>query len=180
MTANDAESIPAYSLKNTTTFPPLLSLPSRYQFSPMPNPYPTETVYFNSDRPLTRKRHYCFLATIVEVSKILRLILIVKDRDGRQAMVAFYDDRMGKRLGIINLAKANHMIVIVDPLFHEFMDGSIGVRVEEEMIPHVKVNLPGLVFARHLLTSKLKDLSGPFGHALVHGKDGAWHGYSLE
>jgi hypothetical protein len=44
------------------------------------------------------RKHWCFLAEIIDVEKFLRLRLIVKDKSGRTVPIAFYTDDRGLEL----------------------------------------------------------------------------------
>lgn len=82
------------------------------------------------DLPFPTETQSCFLAEIQQCDGFLRYRTIVKDRDGAEAVVAFYPDSYDDGFDFKKL-KRGHTLAIVNALQHHFMDGTHGVRVED-------------------------------------------------
>jgi hypothetical protein len=83
------------------------------------------------------KRRWCLLAEIIEVEIFIRPRLTVRDRSGKQFIVAFYldndveFDRSMYRIG--------HTIAVLYPHQHHFLDLSVGIR--QENLESVQVSM---------------------------------------
>lgn len=76
-------------------------------------------------------RHWCFLAQIVRIDPWpLRLVLRVEDKEGEQCVVTFNDSDRGA--AYLHAATPGNTIAIIDPDLHGFMDGQIGIRLEDD------------------------------------------------
>lgn len=104
------------NLRNTTTFP---------SFADMP--HETEQV-----RP---GRHWCFLGEIESMDYFARLVLHVHDQAGRTLPIAFYTEDSGAL--IHGSCRPGYTVAVLYAQRRDFMDGSLGVRVEE--LARVKV-----------------------------------------
>lgn len=82
-----------------------------------------------SDLPFSTDRHFCFLAEIQHCDGFLRYRTIVEDREGEEAVVAFYPDNYNDGFDFKQLKKG-HTLAIMNALQHGFLDGTHGVRVE--------------------------------------------------
>lgn len=98
---------------------------------------------------LSDSRHWCFLGEIETYNFLARLVIHVRDRAGQELPVALYTDDRG--VLIRDSCKPGHTVAIFYAQQHNFLDGSIGVRVED--IDHVRVRCVcfGLV-SRRILT----------------------------
>lgn len=82
-----------------------------------------------SDLPFSTDTHSCFLAEIQQCDGFLRYRTIVEDRDGKEAVVAFYPDSYDDGFDFKQLKKGR-TLAIMNALQHGFLDGTHGVRVE--------------------------------------------------
>ncbi|EFQ31634.1 uncharacterized protein GLRG_06923 [Colletotrichum graminicola M1.001] len=75
--------------------------------------------------------HWCLLAQITEVERLLRVRLSAVDREGRPFVIAFYPAE--KKAGDIDVKRlrVGHTIAILYANQHFFLDGTDGVRVED-------------------------------------------------
>lgn len=82
-------------------------------------------------------RHWCFLGEITHRLVFNRLCLTVKDRTGKTITVSFYlnPHTLGEMPVHPNIPKAltkkGNTIAILYPEQHNFMDGTIGFRIED-------------------------------------------------
>ena len=76
-------------------------------------------------------RPRCLLAGIEGIESFTRLVLRVRDRTGRLVTVGFYTDDRGAQVKG-PLLKKGDAVAILYPEKHYFMDGSTGVRAEED------------------------------------------------
>ena len=60
----------------------------------------------------TPRRHWAYLAEIVEVEQFLRLRLVVRDQDGHEIPIAFYTDGRGSEMPSKLLQKGNTVVVL--------------------------------------------------------------------
>lgn len=104
------------SLRDEETFPPYPELPGDHNL-------------------ISASRHWCFLGEIITYNFFSRLVLHVHDRAGRSLLIAFYTDDAGTLMG--DSCKAGHTIAVLYAQQHNFLDGSVGVRIED--IKHVRV-----------------------------------------
>ncbi|KAH0559823.1 hypothetical protein GP486_003658 [Trichoglossum hirsutum] len=78
----------------------------------------------------TPRKHWCFLAEIIDIEKLIRVLLIVRDKAGATMRVAFYTDGRGTELAPSKL-QIGHTIAILYAHQHGFLDGTTGIRQEE-------------------------------------------------
>lgn len=77
-------------------------------------------------------RHWCFIGQVVDAFYMFRLTLVVRDKDGHDVSVWFYDDDRGSRfMDGRNCNVMGHTFVLLYAQRHPFMDGSEGFRIEE-------------------------------------------------
>ncbi|KAK1985999.1 hypothetical protein LZ30DRAFT_582942 [Colletotrichum cereale] len=89
--------------------------------------------------------HWCLFGEITDVSLMIRVRLVVRDRENKPFVVAFYPDNSDRpRLNSFKF-KVGHTIALVYPRQHQFLDGTEGVRVED-------------LNTCHVFPAKLKDL----------------------
>lgn len=74
---------------------------------------------------------YCFLAEIQQCDGFGRYRCIVKDREGSECVVAFYPDSYENSGFDFQKLKRGHTLAIIGALQHEFLDETMGVRVED-------------------------------------------------
>lgn len=123
---------PPNSLRNLVNFP---------TFAALPHEYATDPPHWKEVSPFFFKqaRHWCFLGEIIEVIPWVRLMLRVNDKDGMSALVAFHDDERGKAFA--QACKTGRTVAVLDPLLHPFMDGSQGIRIENDHIEERRVRV---------------------------------------
>ncbi|KAI8624396.1 hypothetical protein F5Y19DRAFT_318158 [Xylariaceae sp. FL1651] len=80
---------------------------------------------------LTYKKHWCLLAEIIQADTIIRPRLVCRDAVGREFVVAFYPDNQDDMPRLLAGFKVGNTIAIFYALGHAFLDGSVGVRVED-------------------------------------------------
>jgi hypothetical protein len=101
-------------------------------------------------------RHWCYLGEITERVVFTRLCLTVKDKKGDKVIVSFYLD--SDKPGIFNfpvhrnvpepLTNRGNTIAILYAQQHNFLDGSIGFRIEDAE----KVQVRPILLEGNLLT----------------------------
>jgi hypothetical protein len=77
------------------------------------------------------RRHWCYIAEIVEVEQFLRLRLIGRDRSGHEIPIAFYTDFRGSEM-LSQLLQKGNTVVVLYAYQHAFLDFTAGLRVEEQ------------------------------------------------
>jgi hypothetical protein len=85
---------------------------------------------------LNPHEHTCFLAQIVSIETITRLVLRAKDIDGEYAVVAWYTPSAGLDLDI-SAIKPGYTVAILEAVPRQFLNGSSGVRIEDPRIAKV-------------------------------------------
>jgi len=121
-------------LQSETAFPTFDSLPEENDVS--------LEFYESADGSSYRPRkHWCFLAEIIDVEKFLRLRLIVKDKSGRTVPIAFYTDNRGLELDP-SYAQEGFTVAILYAEQHGFLDLSVGIRHEDPTVMKVKLLEP--------------------------------------
>ncbi|KAL2820984.1 SET domain-containing protein [Aspergillus cavernicola] len=93
----------------------------------------------------TPRKHWCFLAEVVEVSYLFRRTLLVRDMAGQEVLVHFYTDGRGMEPSI-SCVQPGNTIAILYPDRHAFLDLSTGIRQEE--INTIRVNSTHQVYVR--------------------------------
>jgi hypothetical protein len=83
------------------------------------------------------RKHWCFLAEIIDDKKFLRLRLIVKDKSGRTVPITFYTDDRGLELDP-SYAQEGFTVAILYAEQHGFLDLSVGIRHEDPTVMKVK------------------------------------------
>lgn len=74
---------------------------------------------------------WCLLAEITDVSLLLRVRLVARDREGESLVIAFYPDNDATEVLDTTELKVGHTIALLYPHQHYFLDGTQGVRVED-------------------------------------------------
>ncbi|KAF3802773.1 hypothetical protein GCG54_00014007 [Colletotrichum gloeosporioides] len=74
---------------------------------------------------------WCLLAEITDVSLMLRIRLVARDREGESLVIAFYPDNDATEVLDTTKLKVGHTIALLYPHQHYFLDGTQGVRVED-------------------------------------------------
>ncbi|KAK3984905.1 SET domain-protein [Cladorrhinum sp. PSN332] len=113
------------NFRNEETFPPFSKLPEEYDINLSFYEISSSNVY----KP---RRHWCFLAEICDVEGFIRLRLIVRDKRGATAPVAFYTDDKGAEF--THQAQSGFTVAILYANQHGFLDMTVGVRLEESSI----------------------------------------------
>lgn len=80
-------------------------------------------------RLISASRHWCFLGQITSHDFLTRLVLHVRDRAGRKLIVAFYTPDEGA--SIRASCQEGHTVAVLYPHQHTFLDGSVGIRLED-------------------------------------------------
>jgi hypothetical protein len=119
--------------RNRATFPGFLDLPDENDVSP--------EFYSSSDGFTYRpRRHWLFLAEIVDFGTLLRLQMEIKDVDG-MTVPLFYTHGRGSELGPSQVQKG-YTIAILYAQRHTFMFSNPGIRHEEPTNIKVPLQLP--------------------------------------
>jgi len=118
-------------LRSETAFP---------TFDNLPDDNGVNLVYYRSVdgfsfRP---RRHWCFLAEIIEIEAFLRLRLIVNDKAGQEIPVAFYTDDRGGELNP-SYIQEGYTVAILYAEQHGFLDLTTGIRHENTATINVKI-----------------------------------------
>ncbi|KAI0844401.1 hypothetical protein F5Y00DRAFT_199390 [Daldinia vernicosa] len=79
----------------------------------------------------TNRKHWCLLGEIIQADTIIRPRIVAKDHKGDRFVVAFYPDDPNDMPRLLKNFKVGNTIAIFYPLVHQFLDGSIGVRIED-------------------------------------------------
>jgi hypothetical protein len=117
--------------RNRATFPGFDDLPDENDVSP--------EFYASSDGFTYRpRRHWLFLAEIVDIGTLVRLQMDIKDIDGRTIPLFFYTDGRGSELAPSQVRKG-YTAAILYAQRHTFMTSETGIRHEEPT--NIKVRL---------------------------------------
>ena len=117
------------SLRNLITFPSYMQLPEENDIDYR---YYTEEPF----TPVIRqRRHWCFLAEIVDMMTILRLRLEVKDRDGFVLPVNFHTEDRGT--AFLPKCRKGYTLAVLYGEQHAFADGTVGIRLEQSKLVKV-------------------------------------------
>ncbi|KAJ0382338.1 hypothetical protein COL922a_012770 [Colletotrichum nupharicola] len=113
-----------------TTAKPLLQVSDTWRFPEFEKPDLDQDVAGTPfyDEPGDR---WCLLAEITDVSLMLRVRLVVRDREGESLVIAFYPDNDATEVLDSSKLKVGHTIALLYPHQHYFLDGTQGVRVED-------------------------------------------------
>ncbi|KAJ6581962.1 hypothetical protein B0H19DRAFT_1252118 [Mycena capillaripes] len=124
-------------------FPPFYSLPHEYDLD--------EDYYSATGSP---KAHWCFLAEIKESIPWLRPMYHVTDKDGLEFLVAFHLEDRWLHPIIAERCKNGYTMCVMYAEQHNFVDGQIGVRVENERtVKILPCSLKGLFHIRAKMTN---------------------------
>jgi hypothetical protein len=120
--------------RNRATFPGFDDLPDENDVSP--------EFYASSDGFTYRpRRHWLFLAEIIDFGKLARLQMSIKDIDGTTIpLFFFYTDGRGRELAPSQVQKA-YTVAILYAQRHTFMTSETGIRHEEPTNIKVRVQL---------------------------------------
>ncbi|RYP45010.1 hypothetical protein DL768_008597 [Monosporascus sp. mg162] len=111
------------NFRNEETFPTFAGLPGENDIN-LPF-YDTVDGFTYAPR-----KHWCFLAEIIEVGVFIRLRLIVKDKAGATVQVAFHTDDRGTEFAPSQL-RPGYTVAILYAQQHDFLDLTTGIRQEE-------------------------------------------------
>jgi len=146
-------------LRNRATFPGFIDLPGENVVDP--------DFYESSDMVTSRpRRHWCFLAEIVDFASLLRLQMDINDVDGRKVPLFFYTDGRGSELAPAQVQK-EYTVAILYAHRHAFMFDKPGIRHEDpRMIKIFPVSLHNLL----ALSDQVQQFSTEFdGLRICHG-----------
>jgi hypothetical protein len=135
--------------RNRVTFPGFEDLPRENHIDLEFYASPDELTY----RP---RRHWLFLAEIVDFDSLVRLQMTIKDVDGMVVPLFFYTEGRGSELEP-SLVQKGHTIAILYAEFHDFAFSEPGIRLEESR--HIKVqyyNVPIKTRMTHLSNTTLQ------------------------
>ncbi|KAH8754747.1 hypothetical protein F5883DRAFT_397548, partial [Diaporthe sp. PMI_573] len=76
------------------------------------------------------RKHWCFLAEIIDIESLFRVKLIVQDKAGATVPVAFHTDGRGTEFAPSQL-RSGYTVAILYAHRHSFLDLTIGIRQEE-------------------------------------------------
>jgi len=101
-------------------------------FASLPEDYSIDLTFYNIIDGLNfiPRKHWCFLAEIVEIQLFLRLRLTVRDKAGVMVPIAFYTEGRGLEFALSQL-RPGHTIAILYAHQHGFLDLTTGIRQEE-------------------------------------------------
>ena len=120
--------------RNRATFPGFIDLPDENDVSP--------EFYASSDGFIYRpRRHWLFLAEIVDFATMLRRQIDIKDVDGTTVPLFFYTDGRGSELAPSQVQKG-YTVAILYAQRHKFMFCEPGIRHEEPTNIKVPLQLP--------------------------------------
>ncbi len=88
---------------------------------------------------LQPRRHWCFLVEVTECVPWLRPTYFAKDVDGGQVFIAFHTE--DRSPGIMRDCKVGDTLAIMYANSHAFMDGKVGIRVEDDDSVHVSTRI---------------------------------------
>lgn len=118
--------------RNQETFPAFVDLPDEYEVDPK--------FYASGDGSTYRpRRHWLFLAEIVDFATLLRLQMDVKDVHGTTVPLFFYTEERGAELAPSQIQKG-YTLAILYAQRHAFLYCETGIRHEEPT--KIKVPLP--------------------------------------
>ncbi|KAJ8127003.1 hypothetical protein O1611_g6634 [Lasiodiplodia mahajangana] len=80
---------------------------------------------------LPEKQHSCLLAEIIQADTFIRPRLVCRDVSNEKFIVAFYPDNEAEMPRLLEGFKVGYTIAIFYPIGHMFLDGTVGVRVEQ-------------------------------------------------
>ncbi|KAJ6259358.1 hypothetical protein Dda_6258 [Drechslerella dactyloides] len=100
-------------------------------FKDLPGENDVSLAYYDSGDGFTYHphRHWCFLAEIVDVQRLIRLQLTVKDKNGREVPIFFYTDGRGSELDPSRI-RPGFTVAVLYAEQHGFLDFSVGIRHE--------------------------------------------------
>jgi hypothetical protein len=116
-------------------FPALADIPHDLDFE-----YP-DFLHFRQlppfgDWPL---RGWMFFATIISNESFMRPMYRVRDAKGDELLVAFYLNNDNPRADEMRNFKVDHTMCFLNVQQHQFMDGQVGLRIEDEELDDLKV-----------------------------------------
>lgn len=94
--------------------------------------------YSIADDPQPRRRHWCFLAEIVDYWSLLRLQIEVKDVNGETLPLFFYTEGRGTEVSPADIRKG-YTVAILDARHHAFMFDRPGIRHETPKMMKVTI-----------------------------------------
>ncbi|KAL8356723.1 hypothetical protein RB601_001843 [Gaeumannomyces tritici] len=113
-------------LRDEATFPSFNELPEE-------NDLDLEFYESTNGFSYSPRKHWCFLAEIIDIENFLRLRLIVKDGAGHDAVVAFYTPDRGRELDPSCIRKGFTLAILYAEQ-HGFLDMSTGIRLEDPTV----------------------------------------------
>ena len=120
--------------RNRATFPGFNDLPHENHIDP--------EFYASVDKFIRRpRRHWLFLAEIVDFGTLLRLQMTLRDVDGMTVPLFFYTEGRGSELEP-SLVQKGYTIAIFYAEFHAFAFSEPGIRLEEPTNIKVLLKLP--------------------------------------
>ncbi|KAG2121656.1 hypothetical protein BD769DRAFT_1477755 [Suillus cothurnatus] len=111
-------------LRNSVNFPAFSDLPYENDVDP--------TYYVQKSYIFSPRQHWCFLGEIVDSYGLCRILLRVKDKDGQIVTIGLYTDDRGQALA--PQIKEGHTVAVLYGEQHNFLDMTVGIRVEEPSI----------------------------------------------
>ena len=120
--------------RRRSTFPGFNDLPHENHLDP--------AFYMNhNESNYQPRRHWLFLAEIVDVSAPLRLQMTVKDVDGMTVPLFFYTERRGQELSPSHI-RSGYTVAILYARFHRFAFSEPRIRLEEQTNLKVASHFP--------------------------------------
>lgn len=72
---------------------------------------------------------WAYIGEITDIERLTRNVLITKDQAGNSIIVAFYTPGRGEE--VATSLKVGNTILVWKPVRHGFLDGRLGIRVED-------------------------------------------------
>ncbi|KAK4247323.1 hypothetical protein C7999DRAFT_32301 [Corynascus novoguineensis] len=101
-------------------------------FSALPGENELHLAFFESSDGFSYhlRKHWCFLAEIVDIEQFMRLRLLAKDKTGLEVPVSFYTPGRGNELDPLCVLKGYTLAVLYAEQ-HGFLDMTVGIRHED-------------------------------------------------
>lgn len=93
--------------------------------------YYEEAVPGHPESAGTYRKHWCLLGEIIHAESFIRPRLVAKDYKGDEFVVGFYPEDESDMPRLLKDFKVGNTIAIFEAEVHVFLDGTLGVRVEE-------------------------------------------------
>lgn len=131
MASAKQDNSPARLTTNSDYFPAFRDVPGDHIY---------DSRYYTDGEISHYKKNWCLIGEITEASTLMRPRLVVRDRNGASFVVALYLDKDVDASRILSKFKTGYTVALMYALGHLFLDGTTGVRIEDE--DEITVNIP--------------------------------------